>query len=497
MKKNELSLFGYLTHANVDENLVALKQGDLTLTHGEFIRQIKKTADRLALIGIKKGDVVTISLPNIIEGIISFYAVNAVGAIANMIHPSLPNMRLLEIQESTHSKLLIGLHSQKATGLKIECDKRDSACSWTAFMAKDAPEIEYNMENSVSVYLHSGGTTDNPKTIVLGSKQFNGVAEGLKGLFKKGETKGFKALTVLPMFHGFGLAAGMHATLSLGMELVLVPKFDRASSPALLISERINMILGVPIIYEAILAHPSIQNATDLSDLKYCFVGGDKTPMELLTRFNAMLSKKNSTAKLCEGYGLTECVSVCAVNRNDKYCSGSIGLPLDNITLGILGQDGDFLESESIGEICISGDTVMERYLSLDKTDCFIQKDGKTWLRTGDFGYRDENGFYYFVERKKRIVKISGVTVFPSEVELILRTNYNVSNVFVKPISKTNPRLKAFVVLKKDAYVSAEELIEYCASHLMKWAVPEQIVFLDALPMTPVGKVDKKHKIFN
>ncbi len=495
MKRN-LSLYGYLIQANVDDNLVALKQGNVTLTHGEFKNSIRKLADGLAYLGVKKGDVVTISLPNVIEGLISFYAVNAVGAIANMVHPSLPNMKLLEVQESTHSKLLIGLHSQKATGLKIDCDRKDSPYSFAKLMAKDVPQIEYNTSDSISVYLHSGGTTDNPKTIVLSSKQFNAIAEGLKGLFKKDETAGFKALTVLPMFHGFGLASGMHATLCLGMELVLVPKFDKTTSPTLLLSENINMILGVPIVFEAILAHPVIQNASDLSSLKYCFVGGDKTPMELLTRFNSMLKKKNSTAKLCEGYGLTECVSVCAVNRNDNYRTGSIGLPLANVTLGILGQEGDFLESESIGEICISGDTVMERYLSLDKTDCFMKKDEKVWLKTGDYGYRDSEGFYYFVERKKRIVKISGVTVFPSEVELILRTNYNVSNVFVKPISKTNPRLKAFVVLKKDTYVSAEELIDYCSAHLMKWAVPEEIVFLDSLPMTPVGKVDKKNKIF-
>ena len=496
MKKN-LSIFGYLLNSNVDQNLIALKQGNITITHGEFIDLIKKVADRLSSLNIKKGDVVTISLPNIIEGILSFYAVNAVGAIANMVHPSLPNFKLLEIQESTHSKLLIGLHSQKATGLKIVCDKKDVENSWTNFISQKATAIKYNMEDSTSVYLHSGGTTDNPKTIVLSSKQFNGVAIGLKGLFKNGETTGFKALTVLPMFHGFGLAAGMHATLCLGMELILVPKFDKSTTPAMIISEKINMILGVPIIYEAILAHPVIQNATDLSSLKYCFVGGDKTPMDLLSRFNAMLKKKNSDAKLCEGYGLTECVSVCAVNRNDKYRIGSIGLPIDNVTLGILSAENTFLESESIGEICISGDTVMDRYLSYDISDCFMEKDGKVWLKTGDYGYRDSEGYYYFVERKKRIVKISGVTVFPSEVELILRTNYNVSNVFVKQISKTNPRLKAFVVLKKDAYVSAEELIEYCSAHLMKWAVPEQIVFLDALPMTPIGKIDKKNKIFD
>ncbi len=497
MKKKNLSLFAYLLNSNVNPNLPAVRQGNISLTHGEFISLIKKVANKLAFVGIKKGDVVTISLPNVIEGIVSFYAVNAVGAIANMVHPSIPNAKLLEIQESSHSKLLIGLHLQKSIGMKIECDKKDSPISWINFLKEDAPEVEYNTDDCTAVYLHSGGTTDNPKTIVLSSKQFNGVATGLKSLFKKDETVGFRALTVLPMFHGFGLAAGMHATLCISMELVLVPKFDRSTTPALLVNEKINMILGVPIIYEAILAHPVIQNTSDLSHLKYCFVGGDKTPMELLSRFNAMLKKKNSTAKLCEGYGLTECVSVCAVNRNDKYRIGSIGLPLDNVTLGILGSENDFLESESIGEICISGDIVMDRYLSYDISDCFMKKDGRLWLKTGDFGYRDSEGYYYFVERKKRIVKISGVTVFPSEVELILRTNSNVSNVFVKQISKTNPRLKAYVVLKKDTYISAEELIEYCSVHLMKWAVPEQIIFLDALPMTPVGKVDKKHKVFN
>ncbi len=476
---------------------IAVTDGDTSLTYDELRAHVKKTANALRYLGIKKGDVVTLCLPNTKESVISFYAINAVGAIANIIHPTLPKIKLLQIQEETPSKLLIALPSHKSNAKKITCKGNpDSPSSWESLKQIDAPNIEYNTRDSVAVYLHSGGTTDKPKTIVLSSHNLNSIADGLSELFTPGETVGYRSLTILPTFHAFGLGAGIHNMLNLGMELVLVPKFDKNKTPELIVDKKINMILGVPIVFQAILASNKVRKADDLSHVKNCFVGGDRTPIELITAFNKLLKEKNSTALLCEGYGLTECSSVCSVNRNNAYKAGSIGLPLFNTELAIIDDHGKFLESESIGEICVSGDTVMQRYLS-NMNSCIVTKSGKRWLKTGDYGYRDGNGFYYFVERKKRIVKISGVTVFPSEVEMILRTHHAVSDAFVKPSGGENSKLKAFVTLKKGQTATADDLKVYCSSRLMKWAVPESIVFLDTLPLTPIGKIDKKHEIFN
>lgn len=476
---------------------IALSEGEITISYLELKEEIRKVARNLRALGIKEGDVVTVSLPNIVEAVISFYAINAVGAIANMIHPSLPSLLMREIQEDTHSALLIGLTSHKSVNRKITCrSKTLIKNSWENFIQKDCPEISYNEKDSTAVYLHSGGTTDKPKTIVLSSTNFNALSIGLEKLFHTNEARGYKALTTLPLFHGFGLGAGVHAMLNLGVELVLVPKFDKNTTPDIVVDQKINMILGVPLIFQSILNCKKVQNAKDLSHIKNCFIGGDNIPHELTVEFNKMLKSKKSSALLCEGYGLTECVSVCAVNRNDSYKAGSIGKPLDNVSMEILSEDGSFSKDECIGEICVSGDIVMQRYLS-HMNKCFMEKNGKTWLKTGDYGYRDGDGFYYFIERKKRVVKISGVTVFPSEVEMILRTHHTVREVFVRPTSNDNQKLKAFIVKKAGQKVTEEDIKEYCRAHLMKWAVPETVVFLPSLPLTPIGKIDKKSDIFN
>lgn len=490
------SIFSMILNTPYREE-IALSEGDKRVTFDEFKSLIKKTARNLRSLGINKGDVVTVALPNIMESVIAFYGVNAVGGIANMVHPSLPQSVLTSIQEDTHSILLIGMKNHKSINKKITCRTQlDSEFSWEKFISLDAPEILYNEMDSVSVYLHSGGTTDNPKTIVLSSENFNSLAKGLGSMFKKDEARGYRSLTTLPLFHGFGLGAGVHAMLNLGVELVMIPKFDKFKTPDIVVDKKINMILGVPLIFQAILASGKVRSEKDLSYIKNCFIGGDSAPVELTANFNNLLRAKNSPALLCEGYGLTECVSVCTVNRNDNYKEGSIGLPLDNVEVAIMDDNDKILSDESIGEICVSGGIVMQRYLS-GQNNCFTEKNGKKYLKTGDYGYRDVDGYYYFVERKKRIVKISGVTVFPSEVENVLRTHFAVSNAFVKPASQENSKLKAFVVLKKDRFITEDQLKEYCRNHLMKWAVPEEFVFLNELPLTPIGKIDKKNPVFN
>ena len=491
-----ISLYEKLNNTPYD-NEIALSEGDKTLTFSELKERVRTFANNLRSLGVKSGDVVTVCLPNVIEAVIAFYGTNASGCIANMVHPSLPSLMLKEIQESTHSSLLIGLYQHKSINKKITCRSKVAVKnSWDNFISLSSPTIEYKKKSSTAVFIHSGGTTDKPKTIVLSDDNFNALSDGLFDMFQENEARGYRALTTLPMFHGFGLGAGVHAMLNLGVELVLVPKFDKSTTPDLVLDKKINMILGVPLIFSAILNSPKIQQTKDLSFVKNCYVGGDNIPHELTLRFNELLKSKKSSALLCEGYGLTECVSVCAVNRNDHYKAGSIGLPLKGVELAILSENGDFSSDECIGEICVSGDIVMQRYLSR-QNKCFMEKEGKRWLKTGDFGYRDADGFYYFVERKKRIVKISGVTVFPSEVEMILHTHHGVRDVFVKPTSKENQKLKAFVVKNTGTKVNEAELLDYCRAHLMKWAVPESIVFLSSLPLTPIGKIDKKSEIFN
>lgn len=473
---------------------IALTLGDSSVSYSELKAKVMLFSDKLRAVGIKKGDVVTIALPNIIESIVAFYGVNACGGIANMVHPSLPNFTLRTIQENTHSKLLIGLSNHLSIGLKITCnaDKTD-VTGWDNFMRTPSSPISYTETNGICAYLHSGGTTDKPKTIVLSSKNLNALARDLKKIFKKDECVGYKSLTTLPLFHAFGLGAGIHALLLLGANLVLVPKFDRLTTPNLIVENKINMMLGVPLIYQSILNNKCVNNAGDLSHIKYCFVGGDFVPDELVNGINKLFLDKSSTCKLCVGYGLTECVSVVTVNTPKDYKLGSIGKPLGSIRVGVL-KDNAFMPYGEIGELCISSDTVMVRYLT-GRNKCFFEHDGKRWLKTGDYGYIDADGYCHFADRKKRIAKINGVTVFPSEVENLLSSYHGILSSYVK-LGK-NRKLVAYVVKSNDVEITEEDVKDYLKSHTMKWAIPEKVVFLDSMPLSPIGKIDINSEIFN
>ena len=472
----------------------AVSLGGKSLTYSNLKKSAMLFCDKLHSIGIKKGDVVTIALPNTIESIIAFYGINAKGAIANMVHPSLPNYNLKLIQEDTHSKLLVGLPHHVATTRKITCMTTESdVTGWDNFMKTPSSPSIYEDSDRVSVYLHSGGTTDKPKTIVLSSSNFNSLANDLAKLFYDGECVGYKSLTILPTFHGFGLGAGIHTLLMLGAELVLVPKFDKLQTPDLIVDKKINMVLGVPSVFSSILASKKIQESQDLSFVKHCFVGGDSASPTLLSDFNSLLSSKRSDCKLCQGYGLTECVSVVTVNSRQNYRIGSVGKPLSTIDIGI-DCGGKFAPANTIGEICVSGNIVMKRYLNGTKKT-FTSSDGKVWLKTGDYGYLDQDGYCYFVDRKKRIAKVSGVTVFPKEVEKLLSSYHGIRDCFVK--QGKNKKLVAYVVKTPESNLNEKIIIDYLKSHLMKWAVPERVVFLDYFPTTTIGKIDINNEIFD
>ena len=473
-------------------NEIALSVGSYSITYSKLKESVKLFCDKLNAIGIRKGDVVTIALPNLIETVIAFYGVNANGCIANMVHPSLPNSALRSIQENTHSKLLVGLKTHKSINYKITCLVDPSeVTSWENFMLTPSTTALYNESDGVCAYLHSGGTTDKPKTIILSNKNLNGLANSLSKIFTKDECIGYKALTALPTFHAFGLGAGIHSLLLLGAHLVLVPKFDKIETPKLFVSEKINIMLGVPFMFRALVNSKTVLEQKNLSHVKYCFAGGDYVSEELLTTVNDIFASKNSTSKLLVGYGLTECVSVVSVNTHDNYKIGTVGKPLDKINISILDR-GKFVAKNHVGEICVSSDTVMMRYLN-GHSRSFIEKGGLTWLKTGDYGYIDDDGYLYFVDRKKRIIKINGVTVFPSEIELAVSNRYD-TLCFAK-LNK-DKKLVLYVDKKNNISVTEQEIIDYCKLHLMKWAVPSRVVFIDNIPLTPLGKIDISNKIF-
>ena len=304
--------------------------------------------------------------------------------------------------------------------------------------------------------------------------------------------------TILPLFHGFGLCMGMHTMMVNGITAILVPVFSAESLAALLRREKPNFIAAVPTLLEGIMKNPKLRR-TDLSYLKGVFCGGDTLTEELKNRFDAFLADHGCTASVREGYGLTETVTVCAVNPIRNNRPGTVGIPLADMIMKIVEPGGwEEQPSGSPGEICVTGPTVMLGYLNDPEATAQAVRthpDGRSWVHTGDFGFMDEDGYIHFRQRIKRIIKVSGIPVFPSQIEDVIARVPGVRE--VSAIGVPHPYkmqvVKVFVVPEQgvapDAALTAR-IRKTCEEQMIRHAVPASVEYRSALPRTKVGKVD-------
>jgi long-chain acyl-CoA synthetase len=304
-------------------------------------------------------------------------------------------------------------------------------------------------------------------------------------------------LSILPMFHGFGLAVGIHAILVHGGTSVLVPRFKAQALAALVRRHRPAFVAGVPTLFDALAAEPGFAK-TPLGSFKGIFCGGDSLSPETKYRFEAVLRRNGGKASLREGYGMTESVTASILMPEAEYRERSIGLPYPDMAAKIV-RPGTTEECAAMeeGEICVSGPTVMLGYL--DNPEATAQalrrhEDGRTWLHSGDIGCMDADGFFYFKQRAKRVIKTSGIAVYPSQVEDVLNKHpaVRLSCVIGVPHPTQVEVPKGFVTLNEGYGASAtleKELIEHCRRQLIPHSCPRRIEFLSELPMTRVGKV--------
>ncbi len=500
-----------------------------------LLNLVDRTAVALSALGIRKGDVATICLPNIPQAVVIFYALNRMGAVANMVHPLTPSEELFHNIQQTKSTSLFVLDAflpkytdmlpktknrytvicsvtdylsplKKAgfyvtKGYKIKKVERDvTMLTWKDLLSGFATQeyVRQIAPGECAVYLHSGGTMGMPKTIMLSSLNFNVLA--LQGPYIIGTPKpaGDSMATILPLFHGFGLCMGMHTMMTCGATAILVPQFSADSLADLLKNEKPNFIAAVPTLLEGIMKNKKLQKQ-DLSYLKAVFCGGDTLSSELKNRFDQFLADHNCKAQVREGYGLTETVTVCSVNPIRLNRANTIGVPLADMLMKIVepGTETEVPVGAS-GEICITGPTVMLGYLDdpdATKDAIHVHADGRSWVHSGDFGYMDEDGFFHFTQRIKRIIKVSGIPVFPSQIEGVIAKIRGVKEVSVIGIPHPYKMqvVKAYVV-RDDLSVTEEKIREQiqeaCMMQIIKHAVPAEIVFRDKLPRTKVGKVD-------
>lgn len=505
-------------------------------TYGKFKADVHACAKALRAAGVKPNDRVTVCMPNCPQAVVMFYAINLMGAVSNMVHPlsseneiefylnmsksvcaltldqfyskfeairkNVPTLKTLVIASIRDElKPLLKLGYSLTEGRKIpKLPKDGKYITWNKFIAAGKTYgggyVCHKDKNELAAILYSGGTTGTTKGIMLSNYNFNALAAQVLAanpIVKRGD----KVLSVMPIFHGFGLGVSIHTFLSYSGRCVLVPRFTPKTFAQDILKNRVNIIAGVPTLYEALLRQPSMEGA-DLSCLKGVFSGGDTLTPELKKRFDKFLKDHGAPIVVREGYGTTECVTASCLTPLHLYKEGSIGQPFADTYYKIV-EVGTNIEVPygQEGEICISGPTVMLGYLDNPEETANtlrIHGDGRTWLHTGDLGVMDEDGFIYFKQRIKRMIITSGYNVYPSQLENVLEgcEAVHMACVIGVPDPYKMQKIKAFVV-PRAGYLpddKTRELIKaYCKKNIARYAMPYEIEFRESLPTTLVGKV--------
>ncbi len=506
------------------------------VTYRVFMRQIEDVAKALKNYGVGVNDKVTICMPSTPEAICAVYAVNLIGAIASMIHPLSSEKEIENYILQSDSRFMITLDSSldkvlrikrqtklqkiivaspdtsmpplmhylyKVTNykkrVKIPKDDEDIVL-WNAFVgtAKNFVGVchESRKDTDPAIILYSGGTTGKPKGIVLSNLNFNALAMGAHEMIEE-TIPGNSVLSLLPIFHGFGLAVCIHTPLLSGMKCILIPQFNAKQFGDLIRRTKPNFLVGVPTLFEALLK--TKLKPKDLECVESVVSGGDILTPELKKKIDAYLYDHGSFAEVRPGYGLTEATAAtCLTNELGYTEEGCIGIPFPDTYFKIVKIDTmEEAKPGEDGEICINGPTVMMGYLNDDKETnetLRYHDDGKLWLHTGDVGCMLDNGIIVFKQRIKRIIVSSGYNIYPSYIENIITSHKDVlaCTVVGVPHPYKGQVAKAYIVLNdgveptKDIQKEIQTLVK---KNVSKYALPKSYEYRKQLPKTLVGKV--------
>ena len=504
------------------------------VTYKNFVRKIEKTARALKNYGVKEGDRVTICMPNTPEGITMVYAVNMVGAICNMVHPLSSEKELeyyIKVAESKYVLVIdavfdkiyklrdtaqleriivvrpsdgLGFLKKKLYNTlhvkKVRLPANDSrVVLWEDFIANSYfYQGNYHEErggDDLAVIMYSGGTTGAPKAVMLSNLNIN--AESIcDGAMIRQVVPGATVLSILPLFHCFGLGVCIHTPLCRGMGCILIPAFSHKQFADIIRKNEPNFIVGVPTLFEALIN--TKLKSDDLSSVTAVICGGDALNQTLRDKVNDFLAHHGSEAKIRVGYGLTEGSGAVCLSPEHTFADGIIGVPMPNMDFKII-KNNTFneLPAGEEGEICISGPLVMMGYHGDDVETAQtirLHDDGKLWLHTGDIGYFGEDGLVYFAQRLKRIIISSGYNIYPTHLESIINSHEAVLTSTVIGIDHhyKGQVPKAFIVLKpgyRPGKRLEREIRELLERNVPIYALPAAYEFRDKLPTTKIGKV--------
>jgi long-chain acyl-CoA synthetase len=491
-----------------------------------LFEQVNKAARKLRRLGIVEGDVIAVSLPNCPDALFLLYAINAVGAISYNIHPLTPPAQMKTMLEKSQAKMLfvlslsadryrreiplrfrlvavnpyrhVSLHKMVAVRLMSHSFKGIERYWMIRPIRKKDFVLSPRKKEDDAVYLNTGGTNGDPKIVRLSNGAINELAyEGYH--LVGGDVRNIKMLTAIPLFHGFGLSMGAHTILSIGGCTVLMLKFKTKEAIKILKKGYATCIIGVPALYNALLSRDAFYGAW-LENQNTAFVGGDACPESLLERWNSTMERYGSKARLFEGYGLSETCAVSNVNYRGHEKKGTVGQCLDGLKEIVIDVDTlKPLPPNALGEICISGNSVMSGYLNATPEEGFLVIDGVKYLRTGDYGSLDKEGYLTYRQRLRRTVKVNGETLCPSDIEDIALNDPSVYDAYCYAVKdeRKGHHFRLAIVLRRgdhpaDPEIVKERLLAEIKTNLAPSYFPEKIVVLAKIPHTPIGKIDNK-----
>jgi long-chain acyl-CoA synthetase len=507
-------------------------------------REMNALTDQMAAalveMGVKKGDRVGIFMPNTPQFVIAYFGILKAGGAVVAVNPTYPVDEILtpvndagievmftlsrfygkltEVRKRSKLKriivtniketlppvlrILFTLAKEKKEGDRVA--QLENGDVWMQDLLRkhknsSKPNVQIDPDDT-ALFQYSGGTTGVPKGAVAMHRNVVANTLQMKAWFVTAEEGKEVVLMGIPLFHVYGMVAGMNFGMTIGASLVMVPNARDLKDVLENISKfKATLFPGVPLLYNGINNHPDVKAGKyDLSSIKACISGSAALMREVKEEFERLTG-----GKVFEGYGMSEtptathCNPLAGVNK-----IGSIGMPLPDVEIKIVDLDDGETEKPQgeVGEIVVRGPQVMKGYHNMPTetaNSLRTMKDGKVWLFTGDIARMDEDGYFYIVDRKKELIKPGGFQVWPRDVEEAIASHPKVLEVGVAGIPDANrgEAVKAWVVLKPGETLSVEELKAFCKEHLAPYKVPSYVEFRTELPKTTVGKILRRELV--
>lgn len=479
------------------------------VTYEALEQSVSRFAQGLQDLGIQKGDNVALLLGNTPHFIISLYAIMRIGATAVPVNPTYTKDEISYILQNAQVKGIVALDlllplvevvaehfptveafiicettpqvAEQVAALQGAAKAKTKLFQQVVAQASGSAEIADIHRDDTAVILYTSGTTGQPKGAMLTHNNLYCNARDIGVYLNMDEHD--RVIATLPVFHVFALTVVVNAPLMKGATVLLAPRFSPAEIYALAKTEKATIFAGVPTMFNFLLQFKD-GDPKDFEHLRLAISGGASLPVALLHAFEQQFN-----VRISEGYGLSEASPVTCFNPLDRERkAGSIGTSIPNVENKVVDEYGQEVPIGEVGELIVRGPNVMKGYYKMPDETALAIRDG--WLYTGDLARRDEDGYFFIVDRKKDLIIVGGFNVYPREVEEVLYTHPNVVEAAVVgfPDQTFGEAVHAFIVLKEPT-TSIEEMQAFCREHLVKYKVPTTIELIDELPKNSTGKI--------